>query len=154
MDSFFFRDLQERFEGTEDFFFGGGVGNICVLWDLNDQTIAFACIYDVFSISEVDIRNHANTLAELYNVDADDFIIELLSFRGRYQNKIFRHFSDFAKFILTQLSENEFPLLQFFVSIILILPFAKLILSGLSVPWIAWNQKSVVSFEIYLWIYS
>ena len=27
-------------------------------------------------------------------------------------------------FILTQLSENEFPLLQFFVSIILILPFA------------------------------
>ena len=63
-------------------------------------------------------------MAELYNVDADDFIIELLSFRGRYQNRVFRHFSDFAKFILTQLSENEFPLLQFFVSIILILPFA------------------------------
>ena len=36
----------------------------------------------------------------------------------------FTNFADFAKFVLTKLSENDFKLLQFFVGIILILPFA------------------------------
>ena len=36
----------------------------------------------------------------------------------------FTNFADFAKFVLTKLSQNDFKLLQFFVGIILILPFA------------------------------
>ena len=91
---------------------------------MNDQTLSFECIYDIFTITDADLRKHAKTLAELYNVDSNDFIVELLLFRGRYNTKTFPHFSDFAKFVLTSLSNADFPLLQFFVAIILILPFA------------------------------
>ena len=45
-------------------------------------------------------------------------------FRGQYNTKGFTKFAHFAKFVLTELSEADFPLLQFFVSIILVLPFA------------------------------
>ena len=51
-------------------------------------------------------------------------IIEPLLFRGRYNTKGFTKFVHFAKFVLTELSEADFPLLQFFVSIILVFPFA------------------------------
>ena len=51
--------------------------------------------------------------------------IELLLFRGRYNTTGFTNFADFAKFVLTKLSQNDFKLLQFFVGIILILPFAS-----------------------------
>ena len=67
-------------------------GSFYIFRDLNDQTIAFACIYDIFAITEVDLRNHANTLKDLYNVDAGDIIIELLSFRGRYKKQSFSSF--------------------------------------------------------------
>ena len=36
----------------------------------------------------------------------------------------FTNFADFAKFVLTKLSQNDLKLLRFFVGIILILPFA------------------------------
>ena len=91
---------------------------------MNDQTLSFEYIYDIFTITDADLRIHAKTFAELYNVDLNDFIVELLLFRGRYNTKTFGHFSDFAKFVLTSLSNADFSLLQFFVAVILILPFA------------------------------
>jgi len=91
---------------------------------LNDQTFAFEYIYDIFTIRVADLRKHAKTFAELYNVDSNDFIVEFLLFRGRFNTKTFGHFSNFAKFVLSSLSTDDFPLLQFFVAIILILPFA------------------------------
>ena len=94
------------------------------LWNLNDQTLAFEHIYGIFTISDNDLRNPAKTLAGLYNVDANGFIVELLLFRARYNTMGFTNFADFAKFVLTKLSQNDFKLLQFLVGIILILPFA------------------------------
>ena len=91
---------------------------------MNDQTLSFEYIYDIFTITDADLRTHVKTFAELYNVDSNDFIVELLLFRGRYNTKTFGHFSDFAKFVLTSLSNADFSLLEFFVAIILILPFA------------------------------
>ena len=91
---------------------------------MNDQTLAFECIYDIVTISDADLRKHAKTLAELDNDDSNDLIVELLLFRGRFNAETFGHFSDFAKFVLSSLSNDDFPLLQFFVAIISILPFA------------------------------
>ena len=92
--------------------------------DLNDQTLSFEYIYDIFTITDADLRTHVKTFAELYNVDSNDFIVELLLFRGRYNTKTSFHFSDLGKFVLTYLLNADFSLLQFFVAIILILPFA------------------------------
>ena len=78
--------------------------------------------FNDFSIAEFDLRNHAINLMDLYNVDADDFIIiELLSFRI-YKKSL--HLFDFTKSILTKLWENEFLLQQFLVSLMLILALA------------------------------
>ena len=60
----------------------------------------------------------------MYSVDADELLTELLMFRTTYPGKAFAHFSYFAKFILLQCSQEEFPLITFFTQIILILPFA------------------------------
>ena len=90
----------------------------------NDQTVAFRCIYDIFTINTADLSKNAKSLAELYEVDTDELLTELLMFRTIHAGKAFAHFSDFAKFILLQCSQNEFPLITFFTQIILILPFA------------------------------
>ena len=37
-------------------------------------------IYDVFTISDADLKKHAKTLAELYNVDSNDFIVSFYFF--------------------------------------------------------------------------
>ena len=47
------------------------------------------------------------------------FVVAMIT-RGLH----FTNFAHFAKFVLTKLSDNDYPLLQFFVGIILILPFA------------------------------
>ena len=86
--------------------------------DLNHQTLSFEYIYDIFTITDADLRIHAKTFAELYNVDSNDFIVELLLFRGRYNTKTSFHFSDLGKFVLTYLLNADFSLLQFFVAII------------------------------------
>ena len=91
---------------------------------MNDQNRSFECIYDAFTITDAELRKHAKNLAELYNLDSNDFIIELLLIRSRYNTKVFGHFSNFARSVLASLSNADFPLLQFFVAIILILLFA------------------------------
>ena len=91
---------------------------------MNDQSVAFQCIYDIFTISTADLSENANILAELYHVDVDELLTELLIFRTTHIGKAFAHFSDLAKFILLQCSQEEFPLITFFTQIILILPFA------------------------------
>ena len=72
---------------------------------MNDQTVAFECIYNIFSISGSDLTRNTNILAELYNVDADEFISEMLMFRVVHAGKAFAHFLDFAKFV--QCSERK-----------------------------------------------
>ena len=84
----------------------------------------FASIYDILTISDQKLRADAFNLANLYNVDPDALIAELISFRGQFGGKIFKTFAVFAKFVLTRLSDQTYPLLQFFTQIILILPFA------------------------------
>ena len=91
---------------------------------MNDQTVAFQCIYDIFNISDTVLSGNANILAELYSVDADELLAELLMFRTIHAGKAFAHFSASAKFVLLQCSQEEFPLITFFTQIILILPFA------------------------------
>ena len=91
---------------------------------MNDQAIAFQCIYDIFTISDADLFTNANILSDLYNVDVDQFTSELIMFRAFHAGKAFVHFSDFAKFVLLKCSDAEFPLITFFTQIILILPFA------------------------------
>ena len=91
---------------------------------MNDQSVAFQCIYDIFTISTADLSENAKILAELYHVDVDELLTELLIFRTTHIGKAFAHFSDLAKFILLQCSQEEFPLITFFTQIILILPFA------------------------------
>ena len=91
---------------------------------MNDQTVSFQCIYDILTISNADLQENAEVLAGIYNVTPEDLITELLSFRAMYGHKTFVHFSTFAKFVLLQCSETEYPLITFFTEIILILPFA------------------------------
>ena len=70
-----------------------------------------------------DLRKHANVLGELYNINGNELYMELTTFKSSHVNE-FLNFPALAKFILTSLPEPEFPLLHFFVRIILILPFA------------------------------
>ena len=125
-----------------------------VEWDLNDQTLSFECIYDIFTITDADLRKHAKTLAELYNVDSNDFIVELLLFRGRYNTKTFGHFSDFAKFVLTSLSNADFPLLQFSLQLFWFFPLPLQIVKGHLVIWIVLNHRREINFGTHSWIYS
>ena len=76
------------------------------------------------TISDQKLRADAFNLANLYHVDPDALIAELISFRGQFGGKILKTFAVFAKFVLTRLSDQTYPLLQFFTQIILILPFA------------------------------
>ena len=91
---------------------------------MNDQTVAFQCIYDIFTISDADLSTNANILADLYDVDEDQLMSELIMFRALHAGKALTYFSDFAKFVLLKCSDAEFPLITFFTQIILILPFA------------------------------
>ena len=91
---------------------------------MNDQTVPFKCIYEIFDVTATELETHAEILADLYDVDQDEFYAELLSFRVLYAGKVFAHFSDFAKFVLLQSSETDYPLIHFFTQIILILSFA------------------------------
>ena len=70
------------------------------------------------------MRQHCDTLGNLYGKDPDALYMQLKMFGSAYGHMQFRRFSDLAKFILTRLSEKDFGLLQFFTQIILILPFA------------------------------
>ena len=99
---------------------------------MDDQTLSFAAIYDVFTLSPDELRAHVNILAPLYNVDPDDLYIELVAFQSNENG--FTSFPMMAKFILTKLAEEDYPLLKFLTRIILILPFATagFILSGLN----------------------
>ena len=91
---------------------------------MNDQSVAFQCIYDIFTISTADLSENSKILAELYHVDVDELLTELLIFRTTHIGKAFAHFSDLAKFILLQCSQEEFPLITLLTQIILFLPFA------------------------------
>ena len=55
---------------------------------MNDQTVAFQCIYDIFTISDTDLSTNTNILADLYNVDADQFVSELIMFRALHAGEI------------------------------------------------------------------
>ena len=59
---------------------------------MNDQTVAFQCIYDIFTISDASLSENANILAELYSVDADELLTELLMFRATHAGKAFANF--------------------------------------------------------------
>ena len=74
-------------------------------------------------MTTVDLRKHAHILTNLYGVDGNDLYLELITFRSSHPNT-FKNFPELAKFILTKLSESDFPLLRFFSRIILVLPFA------------------------------
>ena len=63
---------------------------------MNDQSVAFQCIYDIFTISTADLSENAKILAELYHVDVDELLTELLIFRTTHIGKAFAHFSDLA----------------------------------------------------------
>ena len=80
---------------------------------MNDQTVAFKCIYEMFDLTATELETNAEILADLYDVDQDEFYAELLSFRVLYAGKAFTHFSDFAKFVLLQSSETDYPLIHF-----------------------------------------
>ena len=67
---------------------------------MNDQTVAFQCIYHKFTINTADLSKNAKILAELYKVDIDEFLTELLMFRTTHSGKAFAHFLVFVKFIL------------------------------------------------------
>ena len=91
---------------------------------MNDQTVDFQCMHDIFTISDADFSTNTNVLADFYNVDKDQFMSELIMFRPLYPGIAFTHFADFAKSVFLKCSEKEFPLITFFTQIILILPFA------------------------------
>ena len=91
---------------------------------MNDQIVAFQCMHAIFTISDADLSTNANVLADLYNVDKDQFMSELIICRPLYPGITFTHFSDFAKSVSLKCSEKEFLLITFFTQIILILPFA------------------------------
>ena len=78
----------------------------------------------VFMIFSLCRRMICEDTAELYKIDGADFYIELLAFCSAYENN-FLAFPDLAKFILTKLSPNEYPLLQFFTTIVLVLPLCN-----------------------------
>ena len=69
------------------------------------------------TISDQRLRADAFDLGNLYNVDSNALIAELFSFRGQFGGKIFKTFAAFAKFVLTRLSDQTYPLLQFFTQI-------------------------------------
>ena len=101
-------DLEERFEG------------------FNETTRAFKCIYDLLSLSDAEILESSNMLAESYGMNARELFDQLTHLRAiAHAKKMeFENFANFAKWILKKTQESALPLVHKLVAIILVLPFS------------------------------
>ena len=101
-------DLNERFSG------------------LNDSTKNFVLFYHLGQpMDNTIIEESISGLHELYLFEEENLRTEILTVRSLLQsnNLNFNNFEDLSKYILQKLNQKDFPLLHFFISIILVLPF-------------------------------
>ena len=90
---------------------------------MNDL-ISFSCIVNACEIYQ-GWRDDVATLSNLYDVSANDLVVQLTKFRARISafSVKFPDFASMAKYVLTQLSDGEYGILKKMVGILLVLPF-------------------------------
>lgn len=106
----FIEDLNERFEG-----FDSTLQSLDIIFDLLEDSVD---------------DEKLNTLATLYGVDAINLEEEIAFLKGymktlEKKNIKFNNFKEFAEYVLTKISKNEIPLLHYFISLVLVLPFSS-----------------------------
>ena len=104
-------DLEQRFEG------------------FNDSTRHFGLFYQLVAhLDSPTLDDSIEALGRLYSIDIEQLRVEILSLNDLLKSDSSRNlsnFDDLSYYILNHLSSDDFPMIQYFISIILVLPFCK-----------------------------